>query len=466
MAPPSEGPPTAATLRIVDVPEVTWKGWTIQGEGLRAAVSIEGRSQGCKLEGVKCSVLGAGGPSAMILLRPTGFAPDDAPVVIRGCVIESSPGAAGVRVLTDSGAGAVDLHSCVVRNGTIGVHVVADVTAPPGRLKIEHCELSGMQTGVQLEWAAPPPAGGFQLLNNTVAASGSWLQIAPTPEWPKPAPGQPPPQSLGVIVNNLAIGGAGKLPVGWQGFGDAAPFAAKSNWRAPNGTPPPADAGSGAPAASVAGWETIKSLEELRLWSVDPADSRYLRPAFDSPLLDSGTGGEYPKFIGAAASRLITVAQSGDADYRTIREALDAGEPEAVIRVLDDATYDEGVTLTEASKSAGITIHSVAGARWIAPEPRNLVAISSVPRVTILGFKMEMKRAQHGIRYAGRCAGCRVEQIQFTQPPDSNRSFIVLESGARGLPGDPIVISRIEGIVGETGIVLSGDQGAPTGGLR
>ncbi|HND54934.1 MAG TPA: protein kinase, partial [Pirellulaceae bacterium] len=242
LAPPNGAPPTAATLRIIDVPEVTLKGLTIQGEGLRAAVSIEGRSQGCKLEGVKCSVLGAGGPSAMILLRPTGMTANDSPIVVSGCVVEASPGAAGVRVQTDKGAGAVELRRCTVRNGTTGIHVVADVAAPPGRLKIERCDLIGVQTGVLLEWAAPPPADGLQLLNNTIVAADSWLQIAPTPAWPKTVPGEAPMQSIGAIVNNLAIGGAAKLRGEFQNARAAELFVVKSNWRAPSDSAQAADA--------------------------------------------------------------------------------------------------------------------------------------------------------------------------------------------------------------------------------
>lgn len=91
-----------------------------------------------------------------------------------------------------------------------------------------------------------------------------------------------------------------------------------------------------------------------------------------------------------ADPNILTVAQDGSAQFRTINEALKKAAPGMTIRVLDDATYQEQITISVAAKHAGIALESPRHAT-IECMQRIAISINNVPRVRIKGFRIEPK---------------------------------------------------------------------------
>ena len=87
---------------------------------------------------------------------------------------------------------------------------------------------------------------------------------------------------------------------------------------------------------------------------------------------------------------VLTVAQSGKAEYRTIGEALAAVvRPDMTIHILDDATYDEVLYIDNAAVQSGLTIDSPRRAiLQTATSKAALVRIENVPGVTIRDLQL------------------------------------------------------------------------------
>ncbi len=73
-----------------------------------------------------------------------------------------------------------------------------------------------------------------------------------------------------------------------------------------------------------------------------------------------------------ASVQTISVAKQGEAEARTIGEALDRARPGTLIRVLDDAVYEESIGLNQGDRQAGVRLVSEAVQRW----PRRREALS------------------------------------------------------------------------------------------
>src|SRR5262249_41833790 len=143
----------------------------------------------------------------------------------------------------------------------------------------------------------------------------------------------------------------------------------------------------------------------------DASHPNFLRPAADSPLVKHGAGNDdpsLPSYVGALPPEgvapwnwdrtwrmprpalLLTVSQDANdgGKYRTINEALNAAKPWATMRVLDGATYEETIALTDAKKQEGLTLEAVKAATLnMGKGVRRLVTIRDVPHVQIASFR-------------------------------------------------------------------------------
>jgi hypothetical protein len=160
---------------------------------------------------------------------------------------------------------------------------------------------------------------------------------------------------------------------------------------------------------------------------------------------------EGAKPVAPAVADVLTVAQDGTGQFRSLGEALAAVKPGMNVRVLDDATYVEAVMLALPSRYAGITLEAPRGATLAAPpRVRYLFFIGNVPQVTLRGFRLRAGAetfAHAGI--VGRSPGVRLEGLRIgpNAPP---RCYGVNVEDLQLADGEaPVVIDRCSFRCGE-----------------
>jgi len=155
---------------------------------------------------------------------------------------------------------------------------------------------------------------------------------------------------------------------------------------------------------------------------------------------------------------LVTVAQSGEADCRGLREALGKVRPGGTIRVSDDAEYQESVVLDNPAAWGGVTIEAQ-GSATIAPPPGEGVGvqIAGTPQVTVRGLRFHLGRNQHALRIVGDAAGVTLEKLTIVQPTDSAFAAIHAAGDAHGTPEQPIRIRQCRLRSGGMGVVIGGE---------
>jgi serine/threonine protein kinase/nitrous oxidase accessory protein NosD len=150
-------------------------------------------------------------------------------------------------------------------------------------------------------------------------------------------------------------------------------------------------------------------LERVAFVSLDPSSPDFLRPLPDSPLATEGAGKEdpsLPTYVGAVPPKGmepwdwdktwkivtipngLTVAKDGTGQYTTISEALTAVRPRMTIRVLDDATYAEALSIDDRTKYEGVTLEGLKHAVIELPSTTEVLAIRDVPRFRLKGFRI------------------------------------------------------------------------------
>jgi hypothetical protein len=118
----------------------------------------------------------------------------------------------------------------------------------------------------------------------------------------------------------------------------------------------------------------------------------------------------------AAEPWLLTVAQDGSGQFRTINAALDVVKPGMTVRVLDGATYRERISLRSPSRHAGVTLEAVAGAKILNETAKGVtIAIQGVPDVTIRGFHLHAT-ADKGMHIVLQkdCQGVVIEDVRLS----------------------------------------------------
>ena len=181
------------------------------------------------------------------------------------------------------------------------------------------------------------------------------------------------------------------------------------------------------------------------------------------PLVAEGkaSGGTAPVAPVARAERQIhvTVAQSGNADCRTLREAVGRVLPGGTITVLDSAEYDEHVQLTDAEHLAGVRIVAAQQAILRSKQPGPVVAIQGVPRLQLSGFKLIVPQVQFGVEVLGECPGLMltdltVQRVANQDGSETSSAGLAFRNGAAGSAEQPIVARRVAIVDTNVGIVI------------
>ena len=113
---------------------------------------------------------------------------------------------------------------------------------------------------------------------------------------------------------------------------------------------------------------------------------------------------------------VLTVAQDGSAEFKSIGAAVAAANEGNLIRIVDDATYQESVVLNSREKHTGLTIEATGKSKWIpAVGSSRVLLIPNVSRVTLRSLHIETQDpASFGVVLGGAVGGCRIENCRFT----------------------------------------------------
>ncbi|MGO8748670.1 MAG: protein kinase domain-containing protein [Thermoguttaceae bacterium] len=156
---------------------------------------------------------------------------------------------------------------------------------------------------------------------------------------------------------------------------------------------------------------------------------------------------------------LVIVAKSGEADCRSLQEALGRVTPGGAIRVIDDQTYQEALLLDRPAALRGVTIEAQRHATIAPPSDHRIaVAIQGTPEVTIRGFQITLAADQHAVQVFGDAAGVTLERLRVVQPADSTWAAIHVGGDAHGSRQQPIRIHQSSLHCGGMGIVIGGDS--------
>lgn len=180
-----------------------------------------------------------------------------------------------------------------------------------------------------------------------------------------------------------------------------------------------------------------------------------------SPAGSSATNGSVAGRVTAAtpAARQseVSVAKTGNADCRTIRDALQRVAAGGTIRVLDAAEYEEALLLDDAEHLTGVRLLAPEHARLLFPNAASLVAVHAIPQLEISGLVLVGPQVQMGIEIRGECPGLRLDDVRVQRLPnpegvgDSSAAVVVRGAGA---PDEPIVVRRVTLLDANVGIVI------------
>jgi serine/threonine protein kinase len=159
---------------------------------------------------------------------------------------------------------------------------------------------------------------------------------------------------------------------------------------------------------------------------------------------------------------VITVAQTGGAQFRDLREALARAGPGTTIRILDQGPYQGPFTLDDPERLHDVTIEATDHALLESVDAKTAVlSVENTPGVALRGLHVNARNHQFGIAVTGPCPGLSVEQLRLTQPPQSNHAAIVLWQGTTGSADRPIILRDLDVHCGTLGIVILGQANEP-----
>jgi serine/threonine protein kinase len=169
---------------------------------------------------------------------------------------------------------------------------------------------------------------------------------------------------------------------------------------------------------------------------------------------------------GAALKPLVTVAQSGDADQRSIAAALRAAGPGTTIRILDAAVYKETLRIAGPTELRDLTIEANQGASLESSAAEPVVTIENTPGVVLRGLRIRTGERQHALSVRGACPGLTLERLVLIQPPEATHGTVALWPGTRGAPEQPVLLRGLDVSCGTIGIVLIGAADQPVSWVR
>jgi hypothetical protein len=148
-----------------------------------------------------------------------------------------------------------------------------------------------------------------------------------------------------------------------------------------------------------------------------------------------------PKVVTIAGG--LTVARDGSGQYRTIGEALNAVKAGQTVRILDDATYPEALTITDSARHTGLVLEAPRGATLLASAPaRQALLIDSVPGVVVRGLRLRVSGLAHRplVLVKGQSSGVVLEGLDLEA--DQRMTGIALVN--LRIPEDrpPVVVRR------------------------
>jgi hypothetical protein len=121
--------------------------------------------------------------------------------------------------------------------------------------------------------------------------------------------------------------------------------------------------------------------------------------------------------------RSVTVAKSGRGDFETIHQALDAVAPGGSIRVLDNAAYEEPVSIDDRERWGGVTLESTGGAAIVSTDGAPALTVRDTPGVTVRGFGLTASPRQHALLVDGATTGLTLEELRLSQPGTARFHF-------------------------------------------
>jgi serine/threonine protein kinase len=168
----------------------------------------------------------------------------------------------------------------------------------------------------------------------------------------------------------------------------------------------------------------------------------------------------------------LTVAKDGTGQYSTIGDALAKVQKGMTIRVLDDATYPEVISLDSSpERLARVTIEAPKRATLKLPQGKpRLLAIRDTPGVRVTGFRLREQAAASGrvfVAITGHTPGVVLEDLDLQSTAEVIGAVINVE-----LKEDekPIVVRRCSFDTAGEGIVVGGataasPEGRSSGGV-
>jgi hypothetical protein len=416
-------------LDIAGVPDVTVRGFKLHASRTPRSTLIVMRGQcpGVRLEQLALTAAGSPGTNGLEIYGLTGSTPDRAPTIVRNCVFRGF--ALGTTFVGGPGncLFRTAVRDCLYMDCEFGIQCsggsVQDIQVVGNRFRA--ISVAAVQFLLIAE-----NSQNLLLANNTFFENGTSLRI-----WDRAIHGKQVQ-----VRNNLILGSQGMDmhtvdAVDAQesrGPGDGAAVAKtyrlSHNWR--EGKDWTAEKGW-IPSDSRSGDVLAAKIEDVNR---DPKSPSFLRPHDKSPLATAGAGNEdpsLPRYVGALPpegtepwdwdrawrmpkdAQLLTVSKESGGKYRTIHEALKDAKPWATVRVLDAASYAEGIDLTDRKKYEGLKLEAINGATLhLALGARRLIFLEDVPHVRVTGF---------------RCT-----EAGSLAPGAAGRSFIVVSGTAQG----------------------------------
>ncbi len=158
---------------------------------------------------------------------------------------------------------------------------------------------------------------------------------------------------------------------------------------------------------------------------------------------------------------LITVAQSEQADFDSLADALAAAGPGATIRILDRGNYRGPLVLEDNRRYGGLTLESPQGAQLAAPgSSRPVLSVRATQGVTLRGLRIAANSRQFGFYLTGACDGLLVENCEFSHPSDTKSANFVLDKAA-GSAERPLRLQNLKLGGNYLGLAMIGKPGAP-----
>jgi serine/threonine protein kinase len=193
---------------------------------------------------------------------------------------------------------------------------------------------------------------------------------------------------------------------------------------------------------------------EVEFEAPDPPDPSNDATAQISP--DSDTEAT-PQFIGEPG--VLTVSQTGLAQFKSIRDALSQVKSGETIRVMDAATYSESV-MVRGPQFDGITLEAVNGAVLKTPILEEIVAVHDVRDFTLRGFHLHIDASPTARQWCcqvwGRSPGCVLEDLEFLGDGNTLHTGIGIEELDVQLGEKPVVVRNCEFHSFFTGLGVAG----------